>query len=181
MRGSVRTLVTAVALLWSSAPNAVAQSRRHEDLVTFFSEWRTFQQPRRVNGVPDYSAPAMAAQHRELATYMRRLAAFDTTGWPTPAQVDYHIVRAETNGLDFDHRVLRPWANDPAFYVTVFDSFGQVVWEDMNIPPQSGGNVTAAYPGPLVRGQRYRFRVLAMKNGSPLMVSEEGRGLFYRR
>jgi hypothetical protein len=24
------------------------------------------------------------------------------------------------NGLDFDHRVLRPWANDPAFYVTVF-------------------------------------------------------------
>ena len=26
------------------------------------------------------------------------------------------------NGLDFDHRVLRPWANDPAFYVTVFGS-----------------------------------------------------------
>ena len=26
------------------------------------------------------------------------------------------------NGLDFDHRVLRPWANDPAFYVTVFAS-----------------------------------------------------------
>ncbi|MCA1562223.1 MAG: DUF885 domain-containing protein [Acidobacteria bacterium] len=23
-------------------------------------------------------------------------------------------------GLDFDHRVLRPWANNPAFYVTVF-------------------------------------------------------------
>jgi hypothetical protein len=26
------------------------------------------------------------------------------------------------NGLDFDHRVLRPWANNPAFYVTVFPS-----------------------------------------------------------
>jgi hypothetical protein len=24
------------------------------------------------------------------------------------------------NGLDFDHRVLKPWANNPAFYVTVF-------------------------------------------------------------
>ena len=24
------------------------------------------------------------------------------------------------NGLDFDHRVLRPWADNPAFYVTVF-------------------------------------------------------------
>jgi hypothetical protein len=62
----------------------------------------------------------MAAQHRELATYQRRLAALDTSGWTTPAQVDYHVVRAEMNGLDFDHRVLRPWANNPAFYVTVF-------------------------------------------------------------
>ena len=41
-------------------------------------------------------------------------------GWPIPQQVDYHIVRAEMNGLDFDHRVLKPWANNPAFYVTVF-------------------------------------------------------------
>jgi len=99
---------------------ATSGSRRHEDLVTLFSAWRAFQQPRRVNGVPDYSPRAMAAQHRELATYRARLAAFDTTGWPTPAQVDYHIVRAEMNGLDFDHRVLRPWANNPAFYMTVF-------------------------------------------------------------
>jgi hypothetical protein len=34
--------------------------------------------------------------------------------------VDYFIVRAELAGLDFDHRVLKPWANNPAFYVTVF-------------------------------------------------------------
>jgi uncharacterized protein (DUF885 family) len=26
------------------------------------------------------------------------------------------------NGLDFDHRVLRPWATNPAFYVTLFPS-----------------------------------------------------------
>jgi hypothetical protein len=62
----------------------------------------------------------MTAQHRELASYKRRLAALDTTGWPVPAQVDYHVVRAEMNGLDFDHRVLRPWASNPAFYMTVF-------------------------------------------------------------
>jgi len=37
-------------------------------------------------------------------------------------QADHHIVRAEMNGLDFDHRVIRPWARDPAFYVTVFAS-----------------------------------------------------------
>jgi hypothetical protein len=37
-------------------------------------------------------------------------------------QVDWHLVRAEMNGLDFDHRVLRPWTNDAAFCVTVFPS-----------------------------------------------------------
>ena len=26
------------------------------------------------------------------------------------------------HGLDFDHRVLQPWANNPAFYVTIFPS-----------------------------------------------------------
>ena len=116
-----RTVIIAagtLSLLAAVAPNARGQ--RHEDLVSLFTAWRTFQQPKLVDGVPDYSARAMAAQHRELATYQRRLAALDTSGWTTPAQVDYHIVRAEMNGLDFDHRVLRPWANNPAFYVTVF-------------------------------------------------------------
>jgi hypothetical protein len=34
--------------------------------------------------------------------------------------VDYHLLRAEMNGLAFDHDVRRPWATNPAFYVTVF-------------------------------------------------------------
>ena len=126
-------LIAAVsALTWAipRSPNAYAQSSpsasgrrapdRYDDLVTLFTAWRRFQQPKRVDGGPDYSPAAMAAQHRELASFRRRLAALDTTGWPIPAQVDYHVVRAEMNGLDFDHRVLRPWANNPAFYVTVF-------------------------------------------------------------
>jgi hypothetical protein len=126
-------LIAAVtALTWAipRSPNVYAQSSpsasgrrapdRYDDLVTLFTAWRRFQQPKRVDGVPDYSPAAMAAQHRELASFRRRLAALDTTGWPIPAQVDYHVVRAEMNGLDFDHRVLRPWANNPAFYVTVF-------------------------------------------------------------
>src|SRR5262249_55352306 len=102
--------------------NVSAQSRpkRHEDLVALFTDWRAFQQPKLVSGVPDYSPAAMSAQHRALASYRQRLASIDTTGWPIPAQVDYHIVRAEMNGLDFDHRVAKPWANNPSFYVTVF-------------------------------------------------------------
>src|SRR5262249_27534466 len=46
--------------------------------------------------------------------------AIDRSGWPIDQQVDWFVVRAEMNGLDFDQRVLRPWANNPGFYVTVF-------------------------------------------------------------
>jgi hypothetical protein len=50
------------------------------DLTKLFSQWRAFQRPKLINGVPDYSAPAMSGQHRELAAYQRRLAAIDTSG-----------------------------------------------------------------------------------------------------
>jgi Bacterial protein of unknown function (DUF885) len=106
-------------ILISLAP---APSGRYEDLVSLFSEWRSFQKPRVVDGVPDYSASAMAEQRRALPTYQQRLKAIDPSGWPIPQQVDYHVVRAEMNGLEFDHRVLAPWTNNPAFYVTVFPS-----------------------------------------------------------
>ena len=92
----------------------------YEDLVALFEEWRDFERPEFVDGVPDYSARAMAAQHAELAVYQRRLAAVDTTGWSVAQQVDYHLVQAEMNGLDFDHRVRRPWARNPAFYTMIF-------------------------------------------------------------
>jgi len=94
----------------------------HADLLRLFVDWRRFQPPALVDGVPDYGPAAMAAQHRELRAYQARLTGIDPWPWPIPQQVDYHVVRAEMNGLDFDHRVLRPWANDPAFYVTVFGS-----------------------------------------------------------
>jgi hypothetical protein len=101
---------------------AVVQSRRYEDLVALFSEWRTFQRPTLANGVPDYTPVAVAAQQKALARYRSRLAAIDPSSWPISQQADYYVVRAEMNGLDFDHRVRQPWANNPAFYVTVFPS-----------------------------------------------------------
>jgi len=120
---------------------------RHQDLVSFFTDWRVFQRPKLVDGVPDYSPAAMAAQQQELAAWQRRLAAFDTTGWAIPQQVDYHLVRAELNGLDFDHRVLQPWARNPSFYVTVF-------WDQSDQPAREGPFAYGAvelwkYPFPL--------------------------------
>ena len=124
MRPIARHLVYFAAPLVAGAhdvalPQAPRRTR-YEDLVTLFNEWRELQRPKLVGGVPDYTATAMVVQHRALPGYQRRLAAIDTTGWTTAQQVDWHIVRAEMNALDFDHRVIKPWARNPAFYVTVF-------------------------------------------------------------
>ncbi len=101
---------------------APVRSGRYEDLLALFRDWRAFQRPPLVDGAPDYTAGTMEKQRKDLASYQSRLAAIDPSGWPIAQQVDYHLVRAEMNGLDFDHRVLKPWANNPAFYVTFFPS-----------------------------------------------------------
>ena len=124
-------------------------SGRYEDLLAFFREWRSFQKPKLVDGVPDYTASAMDAQRRGLEDFRKRLASIDAAGWPIPQQVDYAIVRAELAGLDFDHRVLKLWANNPAFYVTVFP-------EESDQPAREG---PFAYGG--VELWTYRFPLIA--------------------
>ena len=119
VRLAVAIALAACACSGTDTADAV-RPKTHEALVTLFNEWRAFQKPNVTDGVPDYTAAAMDAQQRLLPGFLKRLDRIDTTGWSIEHRVDWHIVRAEVNGLDFDHRVLKPWANDPAFYVTVF-------------------------------------------------------------
>jgi hypothetical protein len=120
---------------------------RYAQLTSLFREWRVFQAPRQLRGVPDYTAASMAAQRTALPRWQARLRAIDTTGWSIAQQVDWHLVRAEMHGLEFDHRVLKPWAENPAFYVTVFaDQSDQPRREG----PFAEGNVELwRYPRPL--------------------------------
>lgn len=135
---------------------AGTRSTRYEELLLLFTEWRNFQRPPIVEGVPDYSAPAMAEQQRNLAAYKRRLADINPRAWPISEQVDYYVVRAEMNGLDFDHRVLKPWVNNPAFYVTVF-------WDESDQPAREGPSAYGAielwtYQFPLTPDDAVRIR-----------------------
>ena len=131
VRGHITVIASLLFLLscqGASGPAGedVAGSTRYEDLLTLHEEWRAFQAPALTEGVPDYTAAAMTLQERELDGYQARLAAIDPEGWPVSQQVDYHIVRAEMNGLEFDHRVLRPWARNPAFYMLIHGSQSDV-------------------------------------------------------
>jgi hypothetical protein len=90
-----------------------------DELVHLFQEWREFVKPNVIAGVPDYSAAAMKKKIDGLPSFRKRLAQIDPSHWPMSQQVDYQLVRAEMNGFDFDHRVLRPWSRMPSFYVSV--------------------------------------------------------------
>ena len=106
-------------------------STDYADLVSLFTEFRAFQQGESNDNVsytksgwtvstdddvPDFSAAAMAEKFGELRTLQERLESIDSTGWAIAQQVDYHLVRAEMNGNEFQHRVLGPWSRDPGFY-----------------------------------------------------------------
>ncbi|HET7292701.1 MAG TPA: DUF885 family protein [Vicinamibacteria bacterium] len=142
MRIRRRALAIAMVVLSGDAMAAPAESD-YAQLLGLFREWRAFQPPPSTNGVPDYTPRAMDEQRRGLAAFQARLAAIDTSGWPVSQRVDWDLVRAEMNGLDFDHRVLRPWARDPAFYRVIHPS-------ESDIP--------SLVEGPLLAGSIYLWR-----------------------
>src|SRR4029077_8395154 len=132
----VATAITAVFL--TAAQSSSAQVAGNQEvylaLVKLFQQWREFEHPVMKNNVPDYSASAMAAKAAALPRWRKRLDAIDPKSWPIEEQNDYKLVKAEMNGLDFNLRVLRPWARDPAFYVNIFPSRSDIPWPEGPVP-----------------------------------------------
>ena len=140
-RGSKMRFQLCVAFAMTAAflaPRASAQAASTQNgypaLVQFFEQWREFEHPVMKNNVPDYSASAMSAKAAALPQWRKRLDAIDPKSWPIEQQTDYKLVKAEMNGLDFNLRVLRPWARDPAFYVNVFSSRSDIPWREGPVP-----------------------------------------------
>jgi uncharacterized protein (DUF885 family) len=132
------TAMLIAALPGQAAPAATAASREPQGysvLVKLFEDWRNFERPAMHDRVPDYGRAAMAAKAQALPEWRKRLDAIDTSGWPAEQLNDYKLVKAEMNGLGFDLRVLKPWARDPAFYVSVWPARSDVpVREASNVP-----------------------------------------------
>jgi hypothetical protein len=96
------------------------QPLEYRELVELFNEWRDFENPPRLKEAPDYTADRFKKDHTAFKDLQNRLAQITIDDWPIPYQVDWHVVRAEMNGYDFNYRVLRPWVRDPAYYQTVW-------------------------------------------------------------
>ena len=135
MRSILFRRLMALAILLSALAVVIdARQERpgtYETLVSLFNEFLAFDPPKLLDGAPDYSAASLGRRRVALNQFQARLAAIDTRGWPVSRQVDYALVKAELNALDFDLRVLRPWARDPAFY--------QSIWTEQSDTPAHEG------------------------------------------
>lgn len=124
--GDARLPATMVALLICAGLAASCSAadepepNSYDALVQLFEEWREFENPPLLDGAPDYTAERFARDYEEFGTLRARLEAIDPAAWPVAQQVDWHIVRAEMNGYEFNHKVLKPWVRDPAYYQTIW-------------------------------------------------------------
>ena len=108
----------------NSDNNIPSVKNKYQDLVKIFQDFRAIQKPSITDGVPDYSPKAMAHQKASLDNLQAQLALIDTAGWSVSDRVEYHLVKAEMNGLEFYHMVLKPWSRDPGFYLQTQDGAG---------------------------------------------------------
>ena len=106
----------------------------YQDLVTLFHEWRDFEKPPFKEGAPDYTMTTFKKRWPQFLAFHKKLMAFDTTGWPTSEQIDWHILKAEMNGYQFNQEILKPWQRDPAFYKSVWMARSDVPAHERSYP-----------------------------------------------
>ncbi|SVB43429.1 uncharacterized protein METZ01_LOCUS196283, partial [marine metagenome] len=114
------TLALIIGITSMNAQYPYPQPAEYQALVNLFNEWRDFENPPLLNGAPDYTVDRFNKDHQAFKDLQERLTQIQIDDWPIPYQVDWHIVKAEMNGYDFNCRVLQPWIRDPAYYQTVW-------------------------------------------------------------
>jgi hypothetical protein len=113
-------LLLMFSLIAASGISQQKQTNDYTSLVSLFKDWRTFEKPPLLKGAPDYTALGFNKRWPAFKRLQSRLNGIDTSLLPIEQKVDWMLVWAEMNGYDFNHRVLKPWNRDPAFYKTIF-------------------------------------------------------------
>jgi len=113
-------LLLMFSFIYESGISQRKQTNNYTSLVSLFKEWRAFEKPPLLKGAPDYTALSFNKRGPAFKRLQSRLNGIDTSSLSVEQKVDWILVWAEMNGYDFNHRVLKPWNRDPAFYKTIF-------------------------------------------------------------
>lgn len=127
----IRLLVLILCLL-VAAPGAAAD--RLATMLAHYDRFRSDAEPTWKGPIADYSAAAMAAQHRRARRHLAEFETIDDRGWPLAQRVDYMLALAEMRSLDFQHRVIQPWQRDPSFYSTLDIGWGPKIAGAFEVP-----------------------------------------------
>ncbi len=121
-RNSISRLILLLlfSLIYESGISQQKRTNDYTSLVSLFKEWRAFEKPPLLKGAPDYTAVSFNKRWPAFKSLQSRLKAIDTSSLSVEQKVDWMLVWAEMNGYDFNHRVLKPWNRDPAFYKTIW-------------------------------------------------------------
>lgn len=130
-------------------------SSDYQDLVKLFHDWRAFENPPKLEGAPDYTKVSFEKRWPDFKTLQNKLQSIDTTNWSIENQVDWMVVWAEMNGYDFNHRILKPWVRDPAFYKSVWTAKSDVPAHEG--PTNHGTTELWTYNYPLTTEERTRL------------------------
>ncbi len=118
--------------------NCFAQTKTNSypALLQLCNELRILERASFPNAVSDYRSQTIVKNQQTLLQYKARRAKMDTTGWSTEQKVDYVLLLAEMNALDYNNRILKPWVRDPAFYA--------IVWNEQSDTPEHEGPTSFA-------------------------------------
>lgn len=100
-------------------------------LLTLGKALRQLERTALPNGVPDYRKQTINQIYQKLLQYKNQHAKIDTSGWSIENRVDYVLIKAEMNALEYNCRILKPWQRDPAFYA--------IVWNEQSDTPDHEG------------------------------------------
>ena len=132
-----------------------AEESNYQNLESFFKEWRAFERPPLLEGAPDYTNKTFKNRQPKFEELQARFKAIDTLGWSIENKVDWHIVKAEMNGYDFNYGILKPWERDPAFYTSLWMSRSDVPAHEG--PTHHGTTELWTYNFPLSKEKRIKF------------------------
>jgi len=99
---------------WGLAQVVPGPEKHPPELLELVAEFRALRS--RGTGIPDYD-DIVQKQRDQLPAFRSRLDAIDPSGWDVHSKIDYLLLRAEMDALEFDVYVWRQTERNPGFYV----------------------------------------------------------------
>lgn len=100
--------------IWAPSEIVPGQDQHPPELLKLAEEFRAIRRP--DARIPDYDS-FIQKQKNLLPGFRTRLDAIDLSGWDMHLRIDYLLLRAEMDSLEFDLYVWRQTERNPSFYV----------------------------------------------------------------